>query len=58
VFSHYAKANAPDASAMLPTLRLGDKSLPVPADHLKPTKGEDPSVFVLRSFFSHVFYVT
>lgn len=29
VFSHYAKKNAPADNAMLPTVRLGDNSLPV-----------------------------
>ena len=39
VFSHYAKANAPAASALLPTLRLGDKAAAVPADKLLPCSG-------------------
>ena len=39
VFSHYAKANAPDASVMLPTLRCGDSKIAIPAGTEKPTKG-------------------
>ena len=39
VFSHYAKANAPDASVMLPTLRCGDSKIAIPAGTENPTKG-------------------
>ena len=39
VFSHYAKKNAPAADALLPTLRLGDPALPVPADKAAPCAG-------------------
>jgi hypothetical protein len=39
VFSHYAKKNAPADDAKLPTLRHGDKSLPVPAAQAVPVPG-------------------
>lgn len=32
VFSHYAKKNAPEEDKLLPTLRYGDPSLPLPGD--------------------------
>ena len=38
MFSHYAKKNAPADDARLPTLRLGDPSLPVPTDKKVDTR--------------------
>jgi hypothetical protein len=39
VFSHYAAKNVPSVETLLPTLRKGDASSPVPEDKKLPSPG-------------------